>query len=140
MTRRALLVAACAARLRGDSADEVWDLFTRAASALSDGNAAGFLTAFDSSMPGFAEFRANITALVRQAEVQSSIDFLEDTGDDRARTVELDWRLAITDRQRGVSSIRRRERVKCRVEKSGKRWRIVALQPQSLFTPLTADR
>ena len=135
MTRRALLLVPLAARLRADSAQQVWDLFTSMASALSAGDASAFLNAFDTAMPGYEALRDGVTALLREAEVQSSIELVEEAGDDGRRTVELDWLVHIVDRQDGAVAERRRERVKLRVEKSGKKWRIAALAPLEFFAP-----
>jgi hypothetical protein len=135
MTRRALLLVPFAARLRADSAQQVWDLFTSMASALSAGDASAFLNAFDAAMPGYEELRAGVTALLREAEVQSSIELVEEVGDDGSRSVEVDWMVHIVDRQDGAVAERRRERLKCRVEKSGKKWRIASLEPLAFFAP-----
>ena len=94
-----------------------------------------FMNAFDPAMPGYEALRASVTALLREAEVQSSIDLVEEEGDDRSRAVELDWLVHIVDRQDGAVAERRQERVKCRVEKSGKKWRIASLEPLQFFAP-----
>jgi hypothetical protein len=135
MTRRTLLLVPLAARLGADSAQQVWDLFESMASALSEANAIVFMNAFDPAMPGCEALRADVTALLREAEVQCSIDLVEEAGDDRSRAVELDWLLHIVDRQDGAVAERRQERVKCRVEKSGKKWRLASLDPLQFFAP-----
>jgi hypothetical protein len=135
MTRRALLLVPFAACLRADSAEQVWDLFASLAAALSEANASAFMSAFDPAMPGYEALRAGVTALLREAEVQSSIELVEDQGDDSSRAVELDWLVHIVGRQDGAVAERRRERVKCRVEKSGKKWRVASLDPLQFFAP-----
>ena len=135
MTRRALLLVPLATRLRADSAQQVWDLFTSMAAALSEANVIAFLNAFDPAMPGYEALRASVTALLRETEVQSSIELVEEEGDDRSRAVELDWLVHIVDRQDGAVAVRRRERVKCRVEKSDKKWRIASFEPLQFFSP-----
>jgi hypothetical protein len=144
MTRRALILAALAARLRADSAGQAWELIGSAARALSEatalpppnrGTAIPFLSFFDSKMPGYETLRTNVTALVNQADLQSTLDLLSNEGDDRARTVEVDWTLRITDLATSVTTSQRRERVKCRVEKQVKKWRIVSLEPLAFFAP-----
>ena len=135
MTRRALLLVPFAACLRADSAQQVWDLFTSLAAALGAGNAIAFMDAFDPAMPGYEELRASVTALLNEAQVQSAIDLVEEAGDDRSRAVELDWLLHIVDRQDGAVAERRQERVKCRVEKSGRKWRVATLEPLQFFAP-----
>jgi hypothetical protein len=49
--------------------------------------------------------------------------------------VELDWLVHIVDRQDGALAERRQQRVKCRVQKSGKKWRVASLDPLQFFAP-----
>lgn len=136
MTRRLLLFTALAAPLgAADPAREVWDLFSNMASALAAGDAASFLAAFDPAMPGFPALRDDVMALVRVDSVQSAIDALRNDGDDRRRSVDLDWLLHLTSLGDSSKVTRRRETVHCRLEKQGKRWKIVALTPLSFFAP-----
>lgn len=135
MTRRALLLVPFAVRLRADSAQQVWDLLTSMAAALSAGDASAFLNAFDPAMPGYEGFRAGVTALLREAQVQSSIELVEEQGDDASRAVELDWLVHVVNRQDGAVAERRQERVKCRVEKSGRKWRVASIEPLQFFAP-----
>jgi hypothetical protein len=132
-TRRALLLAALAASLRADSADQVWELIGSLASSLTNGSGDDFLRAFDRSMPGFEQLRTNVNALISQADVQSSIDPVSNEGDDQKRTVEVDWLMRMTGHDSVSAAVKREERVKCRFEKQGKRWRIVMLEPLSFF-------
>ena len=144
MTRRALLFASLAAGLRADSADDVWDLIAGAARALTEatalpppnrGSAAAFLGSFDPKMPDYDTLRANVTALIAQADLQSTLEPVRNEGDDRARDIDVDWQLRITDLSTGITSTRRQGIVKCRVEKQGRKWRIVAIEPLSFFSP-----
>ena len=132
-TRRALLLAALAASLRADSADQVWELIGSLASSLTNGSGDDFLRVFDRSMPGFEQLRTNVNALISQADVQSSIDPVSNEGDDQKRTVEVDWLMRMTGHDSVSAAVKREERVKCRFEKQGKRWRIVMLEPLSFF-------
>ena len=118
-----------------DNRRAVFDLFTGMASALSEGNPIAFMQPFDRSMPGVQELRAYVTALIAQAEVLSSIEILSDEGDDAHRTVELDWFLQIRDREETGPVVRRRETVKCRLERRGKKWVVVSLAPLAFFAP-----
>lgn len=135
MTRSTFLMLPLAAVLRAGPSEEVWDMLTSLAAALSEGNADAFLGDFDRAMPGYQQLRANVTALLSVAEVQSSIELVDDRGSDSSRNVELDWFLRITPRREAVLSTRRQQRVKCRVEKSGKKWRIASLEPLEFFDP-----
>jgi hypothetical protein len=135
-TRRALLFAAlAAARLRADSADEVWELLSSVASDLSAGHLGEFLGAFDPAMPGLEDLRNSVTALLGQADVQSSIELVSNEGDGRSRKLEVDWLLRITGHTDVSGSISRQEPVKCGFEKQGKRWRIVSIEPLAFFAP-----
>lgn len=136
MTRRLLLtipLAACC--YAADPAQEVLDLIADAASSLSAGNVSSFLKAFDPAMTGYAKLRENVTGLVALGEVQSLIDPLEDEGDDRRRTVQFHWTLRVHRGEPSASFTRREQVVKCRVEKQGRKWRIVGLEPIEFFAP-----
>ena len=116
-----------------DPAQEVWELLTQAASALSERNAAVFLEAFAPAMPGYQKLREDVTALLRNAEVQSAIELESDDGNAQSRTLELNWLLRIRPEPEATASARREQRVKCRVEKTGNKWRIVFFEPLTLF-------
>src|SRR5689334_1718840 len=99
MTRRSWCLGSAgmaASRLLGaDPAGAAWDVIASAVRALAGGNAAEFLGYFDRSMQGYQTFRSNVTALVAEADVQSSIDLVRNDGDEHSRAVELDWMLRI---------------------------------------------
>jgi hypothetical protein len=150
MTRRRLLsvcgaVAGAAlwqggAVLRADEAQDVWNVLTDAASALSEGSAMRFLALFDRSMRDYRVLEANITALVNQDQVQSSIELLSDEGDSTTRMVELDWFLQVVEQQDTAGLTRRRERVRCRLAKRGKKWLVTSIEPLAFFAPLRPAR
>jgi murein L,D-transpeptidase YcbB/YkuD len=130
------MISVAAFRLRADAAQEVWDLISSVASALGEGNAARFLAAFDPAMPGFETMRVDVRALLAGSEVQTAIDLAEREEDSGGgQSLELDWLVNITQREGPGRATRRRERVKCRVEKRGKQWRIVSFEPLGLFAP-----
>src|SRR5438128_3365513 len=135
MTHRALVLICMAAPLLADPAAEAWDLVSAAASALSQSNAVYFLSLCDSGAPAYQSLRTNVTALLDAADVQSSIDLLSNDGDDRRRTLEVDWLLRIVSRGGAARSVERRQQVKCILEKRGKKWRIVALEPAAFLAP-----
>lgn len=118
-----------------DPAQEVWDLLTQVASGLSERNPQAVLAAFDPAMAGYEQLRDRVSALLRNAEVQSAIELEADEGDGESRSVELDWLLNIRPEQSATASTRRQQRVKCRLRKTGKKWRIVAFEPLEFFAP-----
>lgn len=136
MTRRAILLLPLAVTCRAaDPAQEVIDLVADAAGALSAGNAAGFLKAFDPAMAGYARLRENVIGLIALGDVQSLIDPLEDEGDNRRRVEQFHWTLRIERGQGEKNMVRREQVVKCRVEKQGSRWRIEEFEPIEFFAP-----
>ncbi|HEY7390097.1 MAG TPA: hypothetical protein VH640_16395 [Bryobacteraceae bacterium] len=139
MTRRRAILAVAAAPiafpLGADDTGDIWELLTQAAAALSAGNAPDFMQAFDRSMPGYQMLATNISGLTAAYEVQSSIEILTEDRTGSTRTVELDWYLQLIEQQDGTNTIRRRNRVTCRLMKIGKKWKIVALEPMVFFAP-----
>jgi len=123
----------------------VWDMLAGALGSLTEvsGGPAGsrgyvpanFFAAFDPKMPGFEQLRANVTALVQQGDVESSVELAGSQGDDNRRTLELDWILTVVARNTGIDIVRRHERVKCQVERRGGKWRIVAFEPLEFLAP-----
>lgn len=135
MTRRGLLLASLALPLYADEAQQVWDLFSGLATALSQGDAVGFMSAFDRSLPGYQALQTDILAMFAQYQVSSSIDLVSDKGDGQMRTVEVDWFLQIVEQQDTQSVTRRRELVRCQLVKRKKNWRILSVAPIGLFAP-----
>jgi hypothetical protein len=136
MTRRAAVLILCAASAHADAAPDAWGAITTAASSLAQSNSSAFLACFDKEMQGYETLRANIGALLMQAEVISSVDQLENRGDDQTRTLELDWLMRMRPRSGVAPTIQREERVKCVVTKRGQKWRITKFEPLSLFAPI----
>lgn len=145
MTRRSLLFFAVTRILPGggeqqaNAEQQIWDLFTAVAAALSAGDAVEFMKCFDPAMTDREKLRAYVAGLIDEGDLQSSIEIRSDEGDDHARTVELDWLLEIVEREDAAGLTRRREIVKCRLIKAGKSWRIAAFDPIALFAPPSAD-
>jgi hypothetical protein len=127
------LLLAAAACLRADSAQEVVDLITEAATGLSAGRTGVFLDAFDPEMKDFAKFRESVIGLAGAGDVHCSITVLRNDGDDRERALELDWLFRIEGRDAVPTVVRRRDTVKCRLRKNGKKWRIEEIEPREFF-------
>ena len=134
IARRAFL-AALAATLLAETEQEVLDLFTALASALSEGNGLAFLDRVDHSMPDYEKLERSILALVTQNELVAAVDVIEDEGDDQTRAVQLDWLLQIRSREETGTLVRRREIVKCRLQRVKKKWKLASLDPIAFFAP-----
>jgi hypothetical protein len=124
---------ALASPLFADTRQEMLDLLAALAAALSEGNGLAFLDRVDHAMPDYHKLERNILALTEQNEVTASVDVIKQDGDDHTQTLELDWFLEIRSREQSGPLDRRRETVKCRVERQKKKWKIVALEPLTLF-------
>jgi hypothetical protein len=148
MKRRAFLLtiggaAAAGAAFAADAQQQVFDLFSKIASALSDDDPAMFVEAVDPAMPHFEDFRRDVVALTDLATLTNSIEVLSDTGDDTHRTEELDWYLEMMSKADPHPVERRREVVKFRLERKGdkgKKWRIVSIDPPHFFAPPSEPR
>jgi hypothetical protein len=112
---------------------DAWNLVQAAAGSLSDGNAAGFLSYFESQMPGYQTLRATVSALAENTQVESSVGLVSNQGDDSKRTLETDWTLDLINPDTGIRLTERQQRVKCYVEYRNGRWRIVGIEPLDFF-------
>jgi len=134
ITRRGWLIALAAPLLAG-AREDILDLFTAMASALSEGNGLAFLDHVDHSMPNYQKLEQNVLALVAQNEILSSLDVLKQEGTDEEQDVELDWFLQIRSREENGPLERRRHNVKCRLKRTKKKWKATSLEPVSFFAP-----
>ena len=131
---RAILFAAASALLMAEPPPEVMRLFTTAAEALANGDAPGFLDHFDKGTPNYAALRERIEGLLAAHEVGSTVEVVTDAGDERKRTLELDWLLIINGKDaQSARTETRRKVIRCTVERRGRRWRITAIEPLEFF-------
>jgi hypothetical protein len=141
MRRRTFLLAIWGLPLLADAKQQVFDLLTNIAAALSDDDPMVFLAAIDHDMPHFEEFQANLMALTDQADIANSIEILSDSGDDEHRSEELDWFMQIVGKAELHPVEQRREVVRIGLERRGKKkWKIVSIEPRSFFGPPKASQ
>ena len=117
-----------------DTAGEVLNVLTSAAEGLINDDSESFLGSFDRNMPGYAALQDNVKGLLAAYNVGATIEEITDEGDDRKRTVELDWLLILS--QKGAANspqLTRRQSVKCTLERRGKQWKITTLEPIDFF-------
>jgi hypothetical protein len=133
MMRWALFLMA-AVLLFAEPPAEVLELFREAADALANDDANAFLAKFDRNMAGYAEFRDEVVGLLAANDVGSTIEVVNDEGDDQRRSLDLDWLLVISEKNSDSGKKETRRRVlKCQVERQGKQWKITALDPVEFF-------
>ena len=145
IVRSAVLVSIASAFACADAHDDVIEVITSMAGSLTEvngigdsvvrGNVSRFMSAFSKDMPGYGTLEMNVTALVRQAEVSSSIQTVSEDGDDQARSIDLDWVLEVRSLQEDGPIVRRREVIHCEFRKQKKHWKIVSLKPIDFFAP-----
>jgi len=104
------------------------EVFRDIAEALANRDADAFLDQFDRQMPGYEKLRDEIRELLAVTqEIGTTVDVISDEGDEQKRSLELDWVLKFD------TADPRRQIVKCRAEKQGKKWKITALEPVEFF-------
>lgn len=106
----------------------VKDFLRTAAEALADQDPNGFLDHFDRNMPGFAKLREEV-AVLADADVESTIEFVSDEGTETRLDLRLDWLLRVN------GGLPKHELITCRVEKQGKKWKITEFRPIEFFAP-----
>lgn len=116
-----------------DDAADVWDVVATMAAALAEPNDAAFMQPISKSFPQHGLIERQVRALVQTNDVVSSISSVSNEGDDRRRTIEVDWYMEIQPRAPGGSLSRRRENVKLILTKTGKHWMITSLSPVEFF-------
>ena len=133
IVRSVLLVSIAAAFACADAHDDVIEVVTSMAGALTDVNVPKFMSAFSKDMPDYGTIENNVTALVKQADVSSSVQTVSEAGDDQARTIDLDWVLEVRSLEQDGPVVRRREVIHCQLRKEKKHWKIVSLKPLDFF-------
>ena len=128
--RCAALVCIAAAFACADAHDDVMEVLTAMAGALSEirrwgcfaqcQRVAKFMSAFSKDMPDRDTLENNVTALVNNADVSSSITPLTEDGDEQTRKIDLDWLLEIRSLEQDGPLVRRREVVHCELRKEKK--------------------
>jgi hypothetical protein len=133
MLRRAAMLLPLAICLAADPARDSADVITGLAAALTAGNDQEFMAPFDRGMTGYNQLQANVRALILQAETQSYLDIAVNEGDEKARRLEILWTLRTQRTGDPTAQPERTERLHCRMEMQGKRWRIVAFDGAGFF-------
>ncbi|HTB12206.1 MAG TPA: hypothetical protein VK752_11570 [Bryobacteraceae bacterium] len=123
-----------------DPPKDVIDFFRSVAATLADGDrsahdaqlgmprhATEFLDHFDKAMPGYEELSSQVENMVGAGEVATNIDFINTAGNEKKRTLDLDWVLHCEGQNP------KRAVIQCTIEKRGKKWKITAIAPIEFF-------
>jgi hypothetical protein len=114
---------------------EAWDTLFVFAAALQNEDAAPDMQQFARAMPGYADLKSALTALWTRYKIEPALDLESNEGDDTHPTLQIDWVLTLGNQQDPVDSTRREATLVFRLEKEGKGWRIVSLDPAAFFAP-----
>jgi hypothetical protein len=131
-------VVACL--LVADTHSDILEVFTSMAAALSDSNVSVFMNAFDKDLPGYGKLKSDITALLTQADISSSVEPINDEGGDTTHSMDLDWFLQIRSQLPDGPIVNRRQIIHCELRKQGKHWKIVSMTPMDFFAPAKLDK
>jgi hypothetical protein len=128
-----------------DAHDDVMDVVASMAGALTEvsgdaagtvrGNVSKFMAAVSKDMPDYDTLKNNVTALVDEGEISSSVLPLTEDGDTQSYKIDLDWLLEVRSLEQDGPLVRRREVVHCELRKEKKHWKIIALKPLDFFAP-----
>jgi hypothetical protein len=145
IARSALLVCLVAAFGFADAHDDVMDVVASMAGALTEvngsgialvhGNVSKFMAEFSKDMPDYDTVKNNVTALVNEGEISSSILPLTEEDAGETYKIDLDWLLEIRNLEQDGPLVRRREVVHLELRKEKKHWKVVALKPLDFFAP-----
>ncbi len=107
------------------------DTIAAMSAALAEDNAEAFLEHVDSKMPGYERLKANVEALVSQADVHSGVDQIVEDGNE----VTVEWEMRITPHGDASRIEPRRATLNLKFEPDGKTWKLVALDQVDFFEP-----
>lgn len=136
----AILIAFAFARLNADAETEVDNLVGVMTAGLTEVDIPEFMSVFDKDMPGYEQLKSDVTALVDQAEVSSSVEPIKNEGNENKRTADLDWFLQVRSLVQDGPLVQRREVVHCELIKEKNRWKIVSISPIDFFAPANIGR
>jgi hypothetical protein len=124
--------------LAGDAEQDITDVLTNLASALSENNPQLFLKTIDHDMPGYHQIEHDVSALASDNWVSCSIELISNTGSATGQQADLDWYMVLKSQQDENLIERRRTKVTVKMEKRGKKWIVTSFSPISIFAPMTA--
>jgi hypothetical protein len=140
IARSVLSICFLAGCLYAGAEEDIVQVVASMAAALTAVNVPEFMDAFDKNMPEYEALRAEVAGLVNQGDVTSSIEPIEDKGDDTQRSVDLDWFLEVRSLLQDGPIVHRRQMIHCELRKEKKKWKIVSLKPLDFFAPAVPEK
>jgi hypothetical protein len=133
-----MLVLLAGWMLWGDAEQEITDVVSTLAGALSAGDAELFLKTLDHDMPGYRKLEQDLHALAGDTDISCTIELLANSGSASAQTADLDWYMVLKSQENENLIERRRTKVTVKLEERGKKWVVTSFAPLSIFAPMTA--
>ena len=135
MRRRTFLIAlSLPAAARAAPSTDMLDFVSAIAGDLADNDLRDFLKHVDPAMPGYAILKDDVETLLSAKDVESEIEMISEEGDQRKRSLELDWVLITRDKEViNGRQVTQRVRVKCSVTRQAKTWTLTNFDPIRLF-------
>jgi hypothetical protein len=138
MIVRLLMLLLLAMPLLPDAEQDITDVVSTLAGALSNNNPQLFLKTLDPAMPGYRQLELDIAALASQNLIGCEVEVISSSGAPPSETADLDWYMSLKSQQDENLIERRRTKVTIKIEKRGKKWVVTAFSPISIFAPMTA--
>ena len=104
------------------------------ADALAAGNSSDAMTPFDTSFPKYATLNDYFSGLISAFYLSNEIEVLDEEDGARETKLTVRWALTLTNRQTYYTENRSAE-LKVQIVRKVAKWKIVALEPISLFDP-----
>jgi hypothetical protein len=134
-SRRAILFAVWVSVVSGaDQRTEARQCVSGIATALTAGDPAEAIDAFDKSFAGYDQLRNYFAALTNAFQLGSEVDVTDEEDSENQTTLTLRWALALTDLTTSHTENRSAD-LTVKVKKIGRRWKIVDLSPLEFFNP-----
>ena len=138
MMARLLLLGILPLLAFADGEQDVTDVVSTLAGALSDDNPQLFLKTLDHAMPGYRKLEQDIAALLSQNLISCTIEAIANSGTPTVQSADLDWYMVLKSQQDENLIERRRTKVTLKIEKRGKKWVVTSFSPVSIFAPMSA--
>ena len=116
-----------------DPADDVWDVVANMAASLAEPNPDAFMKPIAKSFDQYDHLAREVRALAQANQVVSSISLVSNSGDDKQRSLEVDWYMQIHTQGEGSKTILRRENIKLTLIRTGRRWQVASVSPVEFF-------
>lgn len=125
---------ASAVQLRADDSADIHAAIGEVATALSSGDPALAMRAFSKSYTDYDQLSNYFDSLTGAYSVENQIGFTDEELTSATAIVKVDWAMTLTARQ-ATSTKNRNADMTLKLTREGKHWRIIALDPISIFDP-----